>query len=86
MLVVGFACTLMASGNGLAVAAVEARLRTERLGRAGEYKGCWMPGFANVGACQHLTLGETAYGCAQTVRFVRHASSVVEVRQIGRDR
>ena len=84
MLVVGSACTLMASGNGLA--AVEAHLWTERLGRAGECMGCWRLGFASVGGCQHSILDETAYDCAQTARFVRHASSVVEVRRSERGR
>jgi hypothetical protein len=83
LLVVGSACTLMASGSGLAV--VGAHSRTERLGRAGGCKGCWKLGFASVGAYQRLTLDETVYDCAQTARFVRHASSVVEVQQIGRD-
>ena len=80
MMVAGFACTLMSSGSGLAVAAVEAHLQTEKLGRAGEHKGCWRLDFASVGACQHSTLGETAYDCAQTAQLVRRASSVVEVR------
>ena len=85
-LAVGFACTLMASGSGLAVAAVEAHLQTEKLGRAGEHKGCWRLDFASVDACQQSNLGETAYGCAQTAQLVRHASSAVGVRQIGRVR
>ena len=84
MLVVGSVCTLMASGNGLA--AVGAHLRTERLGRAGECMGCWRLDFASVGVYQHSILDETVYDCAQTAQFVRHESSVVEVRQIGRGR
>ena len=84
MLVVGSVCTLTASGSGLAV--VGAHLRTERLGRAGECMGCWRLGFASVGVYQHSILDETVYDCAQTAQFVRHESSVVEVRQIGRDR
>lgn len=83
-LAVGFACTLMASGSGLAV--VEAHLWKVKLGRAGGCKDCWRLGFASVGVYQRLTLGETAYGCEQTARFVRRASSVVEVRQSGRGR
>ena len=84
LLVVGSACTPMASGSDLAAA--EAHLRTERLGRAGECMGCWRLGFASVGVYQRSILGETAYDCAQTARFVKHASNVVGVRQSGRDR
>lgn len=84
LLVEGSACILMASGSGLA--AVEAHLQTERLGRAGVCMGCWRLGFASVGVYQHSILDETACDCAQTARSVKHASSVAGVRQSERGR